>query len=147
MSFTGSSIPIEVKSVSIDYFRNQAPIVQPTLSQVFTDALKDRFISQTNLEMVDDFGDFSFEGVITNYNTKPTAITGEETAAMNRLTISVKVKFQNNQTESPKSFERSFSAYADYDSSESLESVEETLIEEIVEQLVDNIFNATASNW
>src|SRR5512145_844688 len=88
-SFTGASIAPDVKTVSIIYFPNQAPLVQPTLSQVFTEALKDKFISQTSLTLVDNGGDLNFEGAITSYGTQPVAIQSGDVASQNRLTIAV----------------------------------------------------------
>lgn len=145
-SFTGASISPDVKTVSINYFENQAPIVQATLSPVFTEALKNKFISQTSLELVKSGGDLHFEGVIANYNTRPMAIQGNETAALNRLTIAVKVIF-TNQTNEKQDFNKTFTAFSDYNSSQSLEAVEEDLIGEIVEQLVEDIFNEAVANW
>ena len=94
-SFTGSSISPEVKTVSVDYFQNKASIVQPILSQLFTEKLKDYFVLQTNLELEDSNGDLSFSGVITHYQIKPIAIQVNETARQNRLTIKIKVVFKN----------------------------------------------------
>ena len=94
-SFTGASIPPEAKTISIQQFINNAPLVQPVLSQRLTDALRDKFSSQTILSQVSANGDLTFEGYITDYNTQPVAITGDETAALNRLTISVKVSYSN----------------------------------------------------
>ncbi len=146
-SFTGASISADVKTISIQFFENQAPLVQPTLSQTFTEDLKDRFISQTSLEIINgDEGDLNFEGAITGYNIKPMAIQGNETAALNRLTITVKVKFTNNK-EPERDFNTSFSAYEDYESSQSIEAVEENLIKQIVEKLTEDIFNKSVANW
>ena len=145
-SFTGASIPPDVKNVSVKYFLNHAPLAQPTLSQTFTEALKDIFLSQTNLQLADDNGDLQFSGTITNYKTSPVAIQGDETAAMNRLTIVVMVKFINT-VDPTQDFESSFSRFSEYESSKSLSEVEEDLIEEINEQLVQDIFNKAVSNW
>jgi len=145
-SFTGASISPDIKTVSIQYFPNYAPIVQPTLSQVFTEKMKDKFASQTNLSLVKSNGDLSFEGSITGYSTQPIAIQGNETAAMNRLTITVNVKFTNAKNEK-QNFEKPFSFYSDYSSTKSLASVESGLIKDITDRLVDDIFNASVSNW
>src|SRR6187551_2164284 len=96
-SFTGASISPDVKTVSIQLFPNRAPIVQPSLSNAFTEKLKDKFVSETNLSLVKDNGDLNFEGAITDYNTQPTAITGNDNASLNRLTITVSVKFTNTK--------------------------------------------------
>ncbi|MCD6111777.1 MAG: LptE family protein [Bacteroidales bacterium] len=145
-SFTGASISPEVKTISIKYFPNQAPLVQATLSQVFTDALKDKFISQTNLTLVPDDGDLNIEGEITDYSTKPIAITGDQTAALNRLTITVKVKFTNKFDET-QNFETTFSRYEDYESTKNLSDVEDVLIEQINSYLIEDIFNKAVVNW
>lgn len=145
-SFSGASIPPEAKSVSVDLFQNIAPQVNPTLSNQFTEALKERFVSQTRLTMVNSFGDFAFSGQITTYNVSAVSIQGNETAAQNRLTIGVSVKFVN--AIDPKSdFDRSFSHYADYEGSQNFADVEDQLVQTILEKLIDDIFNAAAANW
>lgn len=145
-SFTGASIPPEAKTISIDYIDNQAQLVVPTLSESLTTAIRDRFTSQTSLELIGNNGDLQIEGVITDYNTTPQAITGNETAALNRLTISVKIKFVNT-LEPDKNYETTFSRYEDYDSGQDLSSVQDGLIETINEMLVDDIFNKAVVNW
>jgi len=145
-TFNGASIAPEIKSITIKYFPNHAPLVQPTLSQSFTDALKDKFISQTKLSMVTVNGDLLLQGDISGYSTMPIAIQGNETAALNRLTITVNVKFVNRFNEK-QNFETSFSRYQDYPSSQSLSSVEETLIKQINDALVEDIFNRAVVNW
>ena len=145
-SFTGASVSPDIKSVSIAYFPNRASILQPSLSQVFTEKMKDKFVSQTNLTLVKSSGDLQFDGSITDYNTAPTAITGAEEAALNRLTITVSVKFVNTKDEK-QSFETTFSRFAEYDSRKNLSEVEQALIEEICNQLVDDIFNKAVINW
>jgi hypothetical protein len=145
-SFTGASISPDVKTVSIQYFPNNAAVVQPILSQQFTEKLKEKFISQTSLALVDNSGDLQFEGAITAYDAAPTAIQGNETAALNRLTIRVNVKFTNTKDEK-QNFETTFSRYADYDSKLTLSSVEQELISQINTQLVDDIFNKAVVNW
>lgn len=145
-TFTGASIPPEAKTFSVQLFQNLASIVNPTLSSYFTEELKNRFITQTSLNQVDDFGDFAFSGQITQYNVAPVAIQGNEVAAQNRLTISVKVKF-TNAIEPKQSFEKSFTQYENFNSTENFTSVESKLVQDIVEKLVDDIFNASAANW
>lgn len=147
-SFTGASIPQAAQTFSVAYFPNNAAMVAPTLSNTLTEALKDRFSRQTRLTQVPEEGDFALEGEITRYETAPTSVSADEYALMNRLTITVQVRF-NNVIEPQWSFQngRAFSAFADYDANQLLQDVEGPLIEEIVETLVDNIFNACASNW
>ena len=103
-------------------------------------------MNQTNLRLIDEEGDLSFEGYISDYNTMPIAIQGNETAAQNRLTITVFVKFVNAK-DSRQNFESSFSRYYDYNSQISLSAIEGEAIAEINRQLVDDIFNRAVSNW
>ena len=145
-SFSGASIPAEAKTVSVDYFPNHAQLVNPLLSNNFTNALRDAMTNQTTLDMVDTGGDLAFEGEITDYRTAPTAITSGQTAAMNRLTITVKVRF-SNRIDDTKDFEQTFSRYEDYPSDQDLNSVQESLTTTIVEQLVEDIFNKALVNW
>lgn len=145
-SFSGASVSADIKTISIAYFPNQASFVQPSLSQVFTEKLKEKFVTQTSLTQVTSGGDLQFEGFITDYQSQPTAIQGNEQAALNRLTISVKVKFVNLKDEK-QNFESSFSRFADYDARQSLAVVETQLIGEISTQLVDDIFNKAMINW
>jgi len=144
--FSGASLHPDDKNVTVKFFPNRAAIVNPNLSQIFTEALKDRFISQTSLELVDFNGDLMFEGEIQKYWTKPVSITQEETAAYNRLTITVRVKYTS--INNPKyDFDTSFSRYDDYLSSELLTDVEDALTEIIVKELIDDIFNKSVVNW
>ena len=145
-SLSGASIPLEAKTVSIAYFPNNAAMVAPILSPTLTDALQDRFARQTRLQLVSENGDLAFEGEILNYTSVPTAISGNETAALNRLTITVRVKF-NNVYQPEFNYNRSFQAFADYDANSLLQDVQNQLIEDIVKQLVDDIFNEAVSNW
>ncbi len=145
-SFTGINLHPNDKTVCIKYIQNRAPLINPTLSQRLTDGLKDRFVSQTNLEMTDYNADLTFEGEITGYKTVPTAITTDQQAAYNRLTVTVKMKYTSVNL--PKSsFESSFSRYADFESSKLLTDVEDELTNQIVEELIDDIFNKSVVNW
>ena len=145
-SFTGASISPNVKTVAIAYFANNAGLVVPTLSRTLTDGLRDYFTSQTNLIQVDRGGDLTLDGTITGYVVIPVAIQGNETAAMNRLTITVNVKFVN-KTDSKQNWESAFSRYQDYSSSFNLQSVQESLIKDITGELVQDIFNKAVVNW
>lgn len=145
-SFTGASIPPAARTYSVAYFPNNAAMVAPTLSNTLTESLKDRFTRQTKLTQIPEEGDFALEGEITRYETAPTSVSADEYALKNRLTITVQVRF-NNAIEPQWNFNRSFSAFSDYDANMLLQEVEGQLIEEIVEVLVDNIFNACVSNW
>lgn len=148
-SLSGASIPPDAKTFSVAYFPNNATMVAPILSSTLTDALVDIFLRRTRLQQVDEGGDFAFEGEITNYTSVTAAVTSGTTndfASLNRLTITLKVRF-TNVIDEKMSFNKSFSAYADYDSQQLLTEVEGTLIPEIVDQLVNDIFQAAASNW
>jgi hypothetical protein len=145
-SFTGASIPSEAKTVSVQYFNNKAATVQPTLSQVFTERLKDMFLEQTNLTLSENEGDLSFSGHISKYQIKPMAIKANETAGQNRLTIAVKVTYNNN-FDAENNFEKTFSRYRDYDSSQNISYIESTLIEEITNELAEDVFNKAFVNW
>ncbi len=146
-SFTGASIPPEVKSFSVQTFPNYAPLVQPQLSQTFTEALRDKFQAQTSLQQVSRGGDLSFEGSITAYTVNPISIqSGTDVAAQTRLTITVNVKFTNAKNEK-QNFESTFSRFADFATSKSLATEEDRLIKEINEQLVQDIFNKAVVNW
>ncbi len=145
-SFTGASIPAEAKTVSVQYFPNNANLVQPMLSSVLTNTLRDYFMNQTSLAEVENNGDLAIEGEITDYVTAPTAITGDQTAALNRLTVTVNVRFFNKYDES-KNFEQKFSQYEDYSSTLDLNSVQDELMETIVEKLCEDIFNKAVVNW
>ncbi len=145
-SFTGASVPPDVKTISIKTFPNRAPLAKPTLSQTFSESLRDYFQSQTNLTMVADYGNLQLEGEIIKYSTSFSAISGNETTAMNRLTITVQVRFTNTKDES-KNFDQAFSRYADYESTKILSDVEDQLITEIIDQLTQDIFNKAISNW
>jgi hypothetical protein len=145
-SFTGASISPKVKTISIQYFLNRASLVQPGLSQTLTDALIDKCKAQTNLSFTNGAGDVSFEGEITDYNTRPLTVSADATAAMNRFTIAVKVKFTNS-VEPDLNFEQTFSQYQDYDSNLDLSQVEADLSKKIVDLLVEDVFNRAFVNW
>jgi len=145
-SFSGASISPQVKTLSVQYFQNRASLVQPGLSQALTDALIDKCRAQTRLSLVNGFGDVNFEGEITDYNTRPLTVGADSRAAMNRFTITVRVKFTN--TIDPQySFEKTFSRYEDYDSRLNLSDVEKDLSEKIIGLLVEDIFNEAFVNW
>ena len=145
-SFTGASISPDVKSVSIDLFPSYAALAPPNMPQLFTETLRDKFVSLTNLDLIKNNADIRFKGSITNYRTSPVAIQGNETAALNRLTVTVSVEYTDTKNPDA-SFEKQFSRFADYESSKNLTDVEQTLIIEINDQLVQDIFNESVVNW
>lgn len=146
-SFTGTSIQPDVKTVTINYFEYTALKVNPSLSSELTDALQEKFIKLTRLELVDEEGDLEITGAVTGYDVKATAVTANEEAAQNRLTVNVKISFANRKYPEDDFQDKSFSAYADFDAMTSLDAVESQLCEEIIEKLCDDIFNATVANW
>lgn len=146
-SFTGTSIQPDVKTVTINYFEYLAPKVNPSLSNDITQALQEKFIKLTKLELVDIDGDLEIVGAVTGYDVKATAITANESAAMNRLTVNVKINFINRKYPEEDFENKSFSAYADFDATQSLDAVEASLCEEIIEKLCEDMFNATVANW
>lgn len=145
-SFSGTSIQPDVKSFTVEYFENKALKVNPSLSNNLTEALIDKYRKLTSLEMLEEGGDLLVYGEITGYDTKPIAVTADEVASQNRLTITVKL-YYTNKLHPDEDFEKSFSAFADYDSMQSLDSVESELCDDIIEILVEDIFNATVANW
>ena len=146
-SFSGTSIAPDVKTISIYTIENRAMKVNPALSNTITNALQDKFRRLTKLEMLQDGGDLEISGMITNYDVTPTAITSNEVASQNRLTITVKITYVNNKYEKESFKDKSFAAFQDYDSNLSLDAVEASLCDDIVEILVEDIFNATVANW
>jgi hypothetical protein len=145
-SFTGASIHPDAKTFSVEYFKNNAPIFNPTLSQEITEMLQDKLSSQTSLKLTDGKGDLQFKGQIIDYSVSPVGLQAGETAAQNRLTIKVKVEFINEFQENY-NFNETFTRYADYESSKILTSVESTLVPEILELITDDIFQKAVVNW
>ena len=145
-SFTGASIPAEAKTVSVQHFPNNANLVNPLLSDMITNTLRDYFMNQTTLDAVSDNGDLAIEGEIIDYKTAPTAITGDQVAALNRLTITVNVRFYNRYDES-KNFEQKFSQFEDYSSTQDLNAIQEEILVTICDKLCEDIFNKAVVNW
>ena len=145
-SFSGASIPPEAETVSVAYFTNNARIFNPTLSQEITEKLQDKLLSQTSLNLTEANGDLSFKGEITVYNVSPVSLVANETAAKNRLTIKIKVEFVNIYDEEA-NFEQTFSRYVDFESSENLTVAEPRIVPEILELIIEDIFNKAVVNW
>jgi hypothetical protein len=144
--FNDTSIAPDVHTVSVYTIENKAMKVNPTLSNTLTVALQDQYRKLTKLEMVEDGGDLEVSGFIVSYDVNPTAVTSQEIASQNRLTVTVKITFKNNK-HPEEDFEKSFAAFQDFDSTISLDAVEAQLVDEIVEILVEDIFNRTVANW
>lgn len=145
-SFTGASIPPEAKTISVKTFPNYAATVNPQLSQKLTDELRNLFSSQTSLSVTNSDGDLQLSGEITGYATRASALSGSDDVAMNRLTITIKVKFVNN-IDPEANFEQSFSRYKDYNAQLNFSSVESGLMSEIVTELCEDVFNKSVVNW
>lgn len=145
-SFSGASIPDAAKTFSVAYFPNNAPMVSPTLSTMLTETLRDKFLRQTKLQMVEEDGDFAFEGEITGYSSATASVSSDNYALLNRLTITVRVEF-TNRIEPQNSFSQTFTQFADYDSQQLLTDIQSDLDQEIVDQIVNDIFMASAANW
>jgi len=145
-SFTGANLSPDIKTFTVYYFPNRARLVNPTLSQTFTEQLKEKLQRQTSLDELADNGDIEFEGQITGYEVRPMSIQKDDLAAQNRLTVTIKVKYTNNKVPDD-SFEKSFSAFEDFDSSSTLSDIEGSLVPEIIKKLNEDIFNASIANW
>ncbi len=146
-SFSGTSIKPDVKTITINYVEYKAMKVNPSLSNDLTEAIRNQFRRMTNLEQVDMDGDLEITGQVTGYDVRASAVTAGDVAAMNRLTVTVKVDFTNRKYPEEDFTGKSFSAYGDYESTTSLDAVESTLCAEIVDKIVEDIFNATVAQW
>ncbi|NQX91673.1 MAG: LptE family protein [Flavobacteriales bacterium] len=137
------------KTFSVEYFKPQTPLASPELAQNFTEFLRDVILRQSTLSLEERDGELQFSGLITGYDVSPVSVQGidaGETAATNRLTITVKVKYVNTLNEEL-NFDRSFTKFSDYDAGEDLFSIEAELMEDINDQLTQEIFNASLGNW
>ena len=145
-SFTGGNTG-DAETIQIDFFPNQAPLVEPVLTQRFTNDLQDLFTRQTNLTLTNSNGDLYFSGEITGYRITPMSGTADQTAAQNRLIVTVNVRFENKLVEKD-SFEKTFSFYSDFDANAQLTgSVLENALDEILERIIQDIFNASVAKW
>lgn len=145
-SFSGTSIQPDVNTITINYIENRAPKINPALSNDLTEALRTRFRTMTRLEEVDMDGDMEITGTITGYDVSAAAVTANEVAARNKLTITVKVKF-TDKLHPEEDFDKSFSGYSEYDSTNTLDAVENSLCLEIIDKIVEDIFNASVAQW
>lgn len=145
-SFTGANISPAVKTFSVYYFPNRARLINPTLSQSFTEELREKLTRQTSLNELAENGDLEFEGQITGYDFRPMSIQKDDLSAQTRLTVTMKLKYTNHK-EPEKDFEQSFSAFEDFDSNLPISSVEDELTAAIIEKLTEDIFNSTIADW
>ncbi|WP_373055725.1 LptE family protein [Zunongwangia sp. H14] len=145
-SFTGADIG-NAETFQVNFFENQADLVEPGIARQFTLSLQDLILNQTNLSLTNNNGDLIFEGEIVDYYIAPMTATADNTAAQNRLTIAVNVRYYNT-LEPEKDFERTFSFYYDYDANVTLVGGElETAVDEIFTRITQDIFNAALTDW
>ena len=145
-SFSGTSIQPDVNSITINYIEYRALRVNPSFSNEFTEAIRNQFRRMTRLEQVDQDGDMELSGEVTGYEVTPAAVTADEVAARNKLTVTVKIQFTDKK-HPEEDFDKSFSAFSEYDSTSTIDAVESSLCAEIIEKLVEDIFNAAVAQW
>lgn len=145
-SFTGTDISAETKTFQVNFFQNQAPIVVPGIDQRFTNELQDLILNQTNLTLVTSGGDLVYEGEIVQYYIAPNTATSQNTAAQNRLTIAVNVRFFDTN-DPTKDLEQRFSFFFDYPAATSESAIQDQAIEVIYERITQDVFNATLARW
>jgi hypothetical protein len=145
-SLKGTTIPEEAKTISVGFFANNTTLGAPSLSQRFTEKLRDMVSSQTRLALVSNNGDLQFEGYLSDYNVAPVAIQSTDLAGLNRLTISVNVKY-SNKFDAGKNFEQVFTRFADFKATESINAKEAELVQEIFRQITEDVFNRAFNNW
>ena len=146
VSLSGASIPEEAKTINVAFFTNNTTLGAPSLSQRFTEKLRDVVSQQTRLSLIKQNGDLQFEGFLSDYNINPVAAQGTDDARTNRLTISVQVKY-TNKLEVVKNFEQTFTRFADFPATSSISDVEASLVTEIYRQLTEDIFSRAFNNW
>ena len=146
--FNGATIDYtRIKTVTIEDFPNQAPLVYPPLSQMFSERLREQFRRNTRLESVDANGDLILEGAIVGYELTPMAMQEDALSAMTRFTITVRVSY-TNMVEEKKSFSgRTFTSSQEFDSNNLFSDIQEGLANELIDDLVKQIFNATVEDW
>jgi len=149
-NMSGVKLPPGCLTAYVQYFQNRASIVQPQLAQNLTDKLKDKILSQTNLKIVNNAGtaDINFEGVITAYTNEPKQVSGGDnvTASINRLEVKLQVKYYNIKN-GEFDYDTGFSRYVEYPASQTLESVESEKLDDMIDLLVEDIFNRAFVNW
>ena len=146
-SLNGSALDYTVyKTIRVAQFPIRAALVYPPLQQTFENELRDYISRNTRLQTTEGAADLELEGEITTYNLTPQAVTENAFASKTRLTIGVRVKYINNKDDK-KNLDQTFSAYRDFDATLMLTDVQDQLCEEISEELVNLIFNATLGDW
>jgi hypothetical protein len=145
-NFTGTG-KIDAKTFQVNYFQNNADIVEPGIERTFTIRLQELIQNQTNLNLTNTGGDLVYEGEIVEYRITPMQATAAQTAAQNRLTIAVNVRFTNKNKEAD-NFEKRFSFYHDYDGSTQLVGSQlSAALDEIFERITQDIFNESLAKW
>lgn len=145
-SFSGTSIQPDVNTITINFIEYRALRVNPSLSNDLTEAIRNQFRRMTRLEQVDMDGDMEISGQITGYEISTAAVTAQEVAARNKLTVTVKIQFSDKK-HPEEDFDKNFSAYSEYDSTSTIDEVESSLCAEIIDKLVEDIFNASVAQW
>ncbi len=145
-SQNGASIPLGAKTFSVSYINNVASIVMPTLSQIMTEKLKTKFINETNLKLAQSDGDLRFSGKITSYVSSPVAVQGNQQNAVNRLTVTIEITYENT-IEEGKNYTQLFTNFVDYPATQNFASVENQLVAQVTDILVQDIFNRSFINW
>ena len=146
-SLTGASISADTKTFQVNYFQNNAPLIEPGIERDFTNKLIDLLINQTSLELVKSNGDLTYEGEIVEYRISPTTATANNTAAQNRLTVGVNIRFYD-KNDSEADFEKRFSFYYDYPGNVQLIGGQrDTALDEIFERITQDVFNALLAKW
>jgi hypothetical protein len=145
-NFTGTG-KIDAKTVQVNYFQNNAPLIQPGIERTFTQRLQNLIQNQTNLNLTNTGGDLVYEGEITDYRISPMTATADQRAAQNRLTITVKVRFTNKNKETD-DFEKSFSFFYDYAGTDQLIGAKLTeALDVIFERITQDVFNESLAKW
>ena len=146
-SLTGASISPETKTFQVNYFQNNAPLIEPGIERDFTNKLIDLLINQTSLELVKSNGDLTYEGEIVEYRISPTTATANNTAAQNRLTVGVNISFYD-KNDNEADFDNRFSFYYDYPGNVQLIGGQrDTALDEIFERITQDVFNASLAKW
>ncbi|WP_430810812.1 MULTISPECIES: LPS assembly lipoprotein LptE [unclassified Carboxylicivirga] len=146
MTMSGASIPENISTFSVQYFDNRAPLINPVLSQNFTEGLKDRISNESRLKLVNGTGNVDFSGEITGYSVRPMAIQADAVSAETRLSMTIKVRYKNYKD--PKvNWESTFSAFRDFPSDQNINAVENDLTTEMIEEITENIFNKAFADW
>ena len=145
-SFTGISLSTNTKTFQVNYFQNTAALIEPGIDRDFTLALQDLILNQTNLGLVNSNGDIVYEGEIVEYAITPMSATAQNTAAQNRLTITINVRYFNVKNEED-NYEKRFSFFYDFPAEQQLYDIKDTAHNDIFDRITQDIFNASLAKW